>query len=383
MREDRQTKNRKPSTRTRWYQFRLRTLLIVVTLFAVVCSWATCRLRALQLQHETALVFVKAGVPVTTEPGLPGWIEACLPETTARRFDRVVELDLFYIDIEDSHLALLPNLPYLRKLQLDLHKGVGWEDPKNPKHPQWGEDRDWLLDDWKYTEAGLRHLETLTSLRSLRLTGVPIDGWGLDSLRNMKKLRSLELGETEVTDGALPYLYPLESLEVLQLYGTPITDDGLAHIAKLKQLEVLILDRTAVTDAGLAQLVGLSNLRVLHLRETAITDRGLSHVGRLTALKELNIGFTEVKGPGLAHLRPLTRLQHLDLAGTSINDSQMSHMPPLPSLQYLRLHGTDVSWRCLKHLTGSPNLKDIRMFQSYPREALDNLRRYAPKCEIN
>ena len=48
-----------PKPGLRWYQYSLRTLLVVVTLFAIACSWFGGKLQAARRQREAVAVIEK------------------------------------------------------------------------------------------------------------------------------------------------------------------------------------------------------------------------------------------------------------------------------------------------------------------------------------
>ena len=55
-------------------------------------------------------------------------------------------------------------------------------------------------------DAGLAHLETLTGLIWLQLSGTQVTDAGLVHLHELKSLRELDVGDTEVTDTGLAEL---------------------------------------------------------------------------------------------------------------------------------------------------------------------------------
>ena len=67
--------------------------------------------------------------------------------------------------------------------------------------------------------------------------------------------------ETYITDAGLKHLEGLTHLQGLNLSGTPgITDAGIKHLGALQQLKSLDLGGTQITDAGLEHLKGLTEL---------------------------------------------------------------------------------------------------------------------------
>ncbi len=78
-----------------------------------------------------------------------------------------------------------------------------------------------------------------------------------------------------ITDAGLVHLEGLTSLRQLVLRNAPITNAGLVHLERLTSLKILVLTGTPVTDAGLVHLKGLTDLTFLALNNTRITDAGV------------------------------------------------------------------------------------------------------------
>jgi len=126
---------------------------------------------------------------------------------------------------------------------------------------------------------------------------------GLAELRRFKHLRWLRLLLTETTDAGLAQIAALTELKGLSLNHTRVTDAGLAHLAALTQLEELDLEDTQVTDAGLTQVAGLAKIRELFLGRTQVTDAGLAHIAGLTQLDTLALNSKEITDAGPAARR--------------------------------------------------------------------------------
>jgi hypothetical protein len=83
---------------------------------------------------------------------------------------------------------------------------------------------------------------------------------------------------SRVTDADLKHLASLSRLKTLHLDNSQVTDGGLKQLAGLKDLSVLYLDNSQVTDGGLAHLTGLKTLRILYVRRTKVTDTGVAEL---------------------------------------------------------------------------------------------------------
>ena len=173
----------------RWFQFSLRTLLIVVTLIAgLLVAWRVY-VEPYRRQLETMKLIEELGGNYKTEPGGPAWMRDWFG---ADNFRNIVEISL-YGDMDtivsDADLAHLKGLTNLRKLVLD----------------RCGSD------------AGLAHLKGLTSLRELSLFQASVSDVGLAHLKGLTNLRTVDLSFTRVSN-----LAPLKghtNLRELDLWG--------------------------------------------------------------------------------------------------------------------------------------------------------------------
>ncbi len=99
---------------------------------------------------------------------------------------------------------------------------------------------------------------------------------------------------SSVTDAGLAHMDGLTRLKELDLSGTDITDAGLVHLRRMASLQELNLSDTLITDAGLFYLRGLTNLQTLKLRNTKVSETGVMHLKTLTNLQLLDCSETNV-----------------------------------------------------------------------------------------
>jgi hypothetical protein len=180
----------------RWFQFRLRSLLLGLTLVAIGPGGYLVYQRHLALEQRSA---VEA-------------LQRLRPEVYAR-----------------------PN--WLHSLLVDGAPGdvVGLA-LRNP-----------------YTaDADLAPIAEFSELVWLHLAGTRVSDAGLEYLTGLKSLERLRLDDTHVTDAGLVHLAALPKLRVLNLERTGVTDAGLVHLARLP-LEELYLGRTNVTPAAVVR----------------------------------------------------------------------------------------------------------------------------------
>ena len=146
-------------------------------------------------------------------------------------------------------------------------------------------------------------LSSLNDLRFLSLAETRVGDAGLVHLQSLTSLQELHLDHSDITDEGLKLLTTLPKLEILDLKGTRISDAGLVHVGRLVQLKGLYLTRTGITDAGLEHLRSLSKLETLILWDTHIGDAGLEHLKSFRHLKEVILWNTRVTQEGAEALQ--------------------------------------------------------------------------------
>lgn len=203
----------------KWYQFSLRTLLILVAVFSVLM-------------------------------GLIGW-----------KFQKIREWQIL--------LAKLNRQPYVEWSYGNPDKLYFLADPL----------ANFSLTDEDIATVG--KISTLSVFLIDYAPNVTDNG--IKHLSGLKSLRILELSNTRITDEGLRYLKALPNLESLDLNGNIITDKGLSHLQALPKLIQLKLEGTNVTNAGLAIIEKMPNIRYLWVGplNPKLTDEALEKLRRI------------------------------------------------------------------------------------------------------
>jgi hypothetical protein len=194
-----------PRYKLRWYQYSLRTLMLVVLLVSIGMSYVAVTIQRQRRQGEAAKAIRQAGGVVGCSPT---WLGNLLRDYS------LLDVDCAYLGSSTTD-AGLANLEELKGLQL------------------------LFLEDTQITDAGLAHLHGLKNLLTLSLNGTKVTDAGLVHLEGLSELRSLFLRNTRMTDAGLEHLRGLLSLRSLELSGTNVTDEGVKTLCEaLPNLEV-------------------------------------------------------------------------------------------------------------------------------------------------
>ncbi len=223
-----------PKPKLRWFQYSLRSLLLVMLLACLGMSWVAVKRQKARRQKAAVAAILKLGGQV--------------------RYD--YQLDAAGKPIKASP----PAATWWREL-------LG------------GDSFDRVVEVWVNSDAPLEHVEQLPDLESLILWCSPkVTNAGLVHLRGLPKLRKLRFGITSVTDAGLAHLSSLHQLESLDMWYLHTTDAGLEHLQGLTNLQELRLGSGQKTDAGLVYLKGLTQLRKLELHGGQFTEEGMAQL---------------------------------------------------------------------------------------------------------
>jgi Leucine-rich repeat (LRR) protein len=263
-----ETESTAPKTPLRWYQYRLRTLLIIMTVFAAYMAMISHRARQQKLavekiralggrlsydyQKVKGMKFVKNS---RAFPPGPAWLRNLIGEDY---FQTVVCIELGKTAVADDDLSVLECMPNLECLSL-IETNI--------------------------TSNGLVHLKGLKRLELLSLENTAVDDSGLIYLKDLTNLRSLDLSHTQITDEGTKNLQKLINLEEsLVLQNTNITDESLTNFRNFTLYPIRVTRReTSTIPKGTTH--GRSSRLTWPGFAAAICRRGLVHATSAPASK--------------------------------------------------------------------------------------------------
>jgi hypothetical protein len=310
-------------------RFRLRTLVLVVGMAAVVLGIYSWGLRRARRQAPAATALREMGATVVYDFGGKR-VETTKDQTTA-------------IESQSPYPAWL-----VRRLGVDFfHDVVEIRYESSRKLATEEINRFWLA------IGQLRELERLET------------SWGITrpgSIRALAKhdaLQSLSLRWANIATDDFAVIEHLASLQHLNLSETPVTDEGISWIARSESLETLDLHNTRVTDAGLRRLSKLPQLQRLWLSCTEVGDEGIAALREHVGLVELDLCRTRISDASLAHVTSIPGLEGLDLARTAVSDQGLAQLAGHPTLAYLNLEHTEIDGSGLAVVRELPSLRDL------------------------
>lgn len=374
-----QAESRVPGKR-RWYQIGLRSLLVLVTLAAVLLGGWNWLIRPYQVQDDIRKRILAVGGTCKTRPG-PNYVRWALGEGHGQI---ITEVNLY----ENRVLGSIYGFSYAKNLPA-----------RNAEYPQL------LLDLGKLTEV------EVIDVRGCDVTDEIVATWS-----ELPKLSKLRLSNTLVQDASTWPDWPLWELMVEE---TPMDSAGLQAIGKYTALERLYAGKTACDDETIAAWKDLRNLRVLDITQTRFTlhsQKTLLSLPNLESLKFLNKSRFRERVPSYKLMNGMpTRLEdfpplaeaeawvrdHLfinqrpnapQFRGQVVADSweypggleyqllpTLGNLPEMDSLNLSSAHVDDETLECLSQF---PNLRHLQLTDSWITD--DGLRHLAncPQLEV-
>lgn len=226
----------------------------------------------------------------------------------------------------------------------------------------------------KFSKVG-PHLQRLTALRMLTLSGEELDADDYHLLGKCTQLESLTLRQkAELRPQDAAALAGAVGLRELYLDEAKISPEALRELSKLPNLEKLDIDCNSydpqtgnvllefqLEDDAARTIATFPKLRFLYLFATKITDKGMSELGRLSTLEELVVSSPHITSSSFDAIVNLKRLKHLGtwqwkieaaghfaklsqlpLCGEQITDASIPYLIPLKKLKWLDAHDTNI-----------------------------------------
>jgi hypothetical protein len=278
---------------SRWFRYRLRTLLGLTTLVAIGLGYYKAYVEPFQIQQRAAEKLVASGALVGYQPAAPAWLRYMLGDG---RFLNVVMVKLEQRPIKEAALAPLADLPHVERLYLAATP---------------------VTDDW------LRRLPSLPRLRRISLWRTRVTNEGLAHLAGRTELEVLDIKHTKVTEAGLEHFRGHPNL-IRLVHTLTFGDAGIDALASMPRLQFDTLVCRYVGDDSLRKLAQRFPLESLNVVNARATDVGIEQVAKRPSLVSLRIENVPLRGDCLAVMADHPALKRIELHGTKIPFEQIA-----------------------------------------------------------
>ncbi|XVE58059.1 hypothetical protein DITRI_Ditri04bG0139900 [Diplodiscus trichospermus] len=235
----------------------------------------------------------------------------------------------------------------------------------------------------KVSDAGVRHLITISTLEKLWISETGITTNGVALFSSLRNLSVLDLGGLPVTDTTLNSLQVLTKLQYLDLWGSKISNKGALVLQRFPNLSFLNLAWTKVTS-----FPNLSSLECLNMSNCTINSilqvdgdkaplvklifAGATVMNEAEAFLYMETSFLsllDISNSSLdrfCFLTDMKMLEDLDLSSSIIGDDSVELIASIgASLKSLNLSSTRVSSAGMGILAGHvPKLEILSLSQT-------------------
>jgi Leucine-rich repeat (LRR) protein len=247
------------------------------------------------------------------------------------------------------------------------------------------------LNGWVTNDVLARIVEAKPGLKKLNLRECgAYTAKGLEHVASLSQLEWLDVGgHKQLRSEAMAEIGKMKQLRHLDLImAGPLRDADLMPLSGLEELRFLGLETLVYVSGTCFETCNLPSLERLELKNNSLTVEGIRAVAKLKSLKRLyiwNFALDEFGDDSLAPLAELKGLELLSLWLPALSDATLKMAGKLQGLTALELTGcskfTDAGFA---HLRESKSLRSVRVLDcdGISEEAMDQLRKALPKCEV-
>ena len=234
------------------FRFRLRTFLLGISLVAIILGTVgQTVLKWLSQGYAVQAVVQSGGRPGHWSDKHNNWLHARVG------YDPFEDVEVVRVRTNQAVAEILRNKEQFSDLQ-QLSFGRGLTDASLQHSSEFNDFAQLQFGEFvmaPVTDTGLEYLSSWTNARDLFFNGCAFTDKGLAHLSHLPKLESLSLigdegGSMVIADAGMLHIGNMSTLKNLRLAGIPITDAGLVSLTKVSNLERLTLHRTAITENG-------------------------------------------------------------------------------------------------------------------------------------
>ncbi len=332
--------------RKRFFQWRLTSLLVVVTVAAAMFAVWTRVVVPFDQQAKAKENLENATEKIEAKKSWLSFIDQ-------ERFSRVRVFQSRTGDLDDADLSDIGYLHYLQSLDLSTTN---------------------------VTDHTGRSIGKLKQLKHLNLSGTRISDQGLPSIAKCTGLTKLNLHDTCISDDGLEHLLPLKQLRELSLSET-ICGPGLLYVVKLRQLDKLDLSRTTVDDKGLLNLAGCTANELLLKSE--IPGTLCETLASMPNLQTVNTAIVDATDSDVTELAKCKQLEQINISGGTLSDASIATLcNQLPGLHELEAAG-ELTDQSLATIGECKSLQRVTLVGDFSPAAINELRKLRPSLLVS
>ena len=404
-----------PRPKSAWWRLRwtIRTLLLLVTVLALLLAWIGRTIRAVQHRAEVA-----KALDERSSDFQPDWSAVLFGDWSSVE---VTDVDISYRETVNDDL--LEEMRVFRMLDTVSINGQAVTDRSFAALRGMPAMKTLTIEACDITDATMEHIATLPNLEDLTLRGVGVTDKGLARLYALPKLTSLTLDFTLISpkavkafqedrpecvvgfapaagkaqveaakgimrrDANLLYdsetrlitamifsmdekpwrqqdwalLHAIPEIQAVSIDELPSATEAIRQVQKMPNVESLTLDSVPVTLSDVALLSQYPKLVELHFLPENLTDAHLAGIANLQNLRRLEIepDGGMISRRGIEALTRLKQLKHLKISSVPILDEDLEPLSALPALAILDLSSTPITDQALDHVLKMPQLREL------------------------
>ena len=335
----------------KYFQFRLRTLLLAMSAAIVVTCWLVDEGRRAEDQRVATRNLTRMGVSVAYRSDLdlerkslwrpPRRLRSNPSVNRTSWYDRMIgdlfdRVEMVDVAVQRRNLdRVLTNYQKLRGVRILSVRGPRVTESALRTLTQGRRLRELYLNSARPSGASIAEIlddsDTLThlSMRYCRLSQT-----GLDRVTRHSPLQELGFHSCIIPSGTIDFL-ELQQLKALGILSHESANTNLKIKSLPSTLETLALVGVGVEDEHLHAGLLPVGLRSLDLSGSRITDASISDLMKLEQLRQLNLTSTGLTSDGLRRLRNLRTLYSLSIDGILVDDVTVEHIRQFPALRAL------------------------------------------------
>ena len=353
----------------RRFQFGLRSILVVMTLFCLLIGAVAQPLLKARKHRQLLAQLEDLGARISSQGSVMREysVGQQLLSPFGSKYDRdyLYRIDFSGASIVDDDLALLEQLPYLYRLNLS---GT------------------------KVTDTGIDSVAACSTLYELDLSNTQVTDAGALKLRSLQSLAWLKTTGTAVTydaltelDTQLPWTNSAEQRAIVEIAAYGGQAHGIRRSLENTKSSGPVYPGVFVFQGG--EELGGGDVILGMNRKLKLGSAEISHLAHLDSLKHLNIFDVTIEPNSFANVPAIANLIEIEIWHTDITDAELKDLTRQTQLKRLTIENCKlVTDQGILELAKLRNLEYLRVGSGcldVTRKSITYLREQLPQCEIS